>query len=267
VDELRAQQVLPALTSARYGRSLRALDSTGSTNDDARDDALAGAVSGHVVLADVQSRGRGSSGRSWASPPGLDLYLSIVDRPPLALPQLPPLTLAVGLGVAHAVERSLSAGARCEVKWPNDVLLGGKKCAGILVESSTVGDAIELVVIGIGLNVNRLDFPDELSAIATSLRAARPDRAPLDRLAVLVELLASVEREVDHYVVSGSAAVARALEARLAWVGRRVRCGDVEGVLRGVSDSGALRLQTPEGMRELHSGRLVALEPGAAIEP
>lgn len=259
--ELTPERVLPALTTVRYGRSLRSVASTGSTNDDARADGAAGAVSGHVVLADVQTRGRGSNGRSWESPAGLDLYLSIVDRPPLAMPQLPPLTLAVGLGVARAAERLLGQGTRCEVKWPNDVLLDGKKCAGILVEATTLGSAVELTVIGIGLNVNRLDFPDELAAIATSLRAARPGQALFDRLSVLVELLSSVEREVDQFVASGPAAVAHALAPRLAFVGRHVRCGDVEGVLRGVSDSGALRLSTAQGLRELHAGRLSLLDP------
>jgi len=264
VLELTPERILPALTTARYGRSLRALASTGSTNDDARADGAAGAASGHLVLADAQTGGRGSNGRSWQSPEGLDLYLSIVDRPPLAMAQLPPLTLAVGLGVASAVERLLGEGIRCEVKWPNDVLLDGKKCAGILVEATTLGSAVELVVIGIGLNVNRLSFPDALASNATSLRATRPDQAPFDRLAVLATLLAAVEHEVDRFVAAGPAAVAHALAPRLAFVGRQVRCGDVEGILRGVSDGGALRLQTSQGLRELHAGRLTLLDPDPA---
>src|SRR6185503_19101937 len=120
-----------------------------------------------------QRRGRGSHGRSWASPSGGDLYLSIVARPQLPLAQLAPLTLAVGLGVADAADAVLGAAARApaRVKWPNDVWLGGKKCAGILVETRSGSAAPELIV-GVGVNVNRVSFPDELAVTATSLRLA-----------------------------------------------------------------------------------------------
>jgi BirA family transcriptional regulator, biotin operon repressor / biotin---[acetyl-CoA-carboxylase] ligase len=240
----------------RYGRSHRALEVTESTNDDARRDALAGAPNGHVVTAEAQTRGRGSNGRSWSSPPGQDLFVSIVDRPKLPLVHLPPLTLAVGLGVARAVETLLEGRFRSEVKWPNDVWLAGKKCAGVLVESSTSGAAIDYVVIGIGLNVNRLEFDLELREIATSLRACTPEAGPFDRKQVLAVLLDSVEREVDRYVAVGPAAIVQDLEPRLALLGRRARCGDVQGIVAGVSATGALRMHTERGVLELHSGRL-----------
>jgi len=247
------------LTTSRYGRSLRTLAVAGSTNDEARRDALGGAPSGHVVSADAQTRGRGSSGRTWSSPAGQDLFVSVVDRPALPLAHLPPLTLAVGLGVARAVEILLEGRVRSEVKWPNDVWLGGKKCAGILVESSTSGAAIEYVVIGIGLNVNRSDFEPELRDVATSLRACDPTAAPFDRTRALAVLLAEVERAVDRYVVDGPAATVRELEPRLAMLGQPAQCGDVAGVVVGVSATGALRMRTDQGVLELHSGRLTAL--------
>src|SRR5689334_18189002 len=103
VAEIAAERVLPQLRTVRYGRSLRVLATTDSTNDDAHEDAARGALDGHVVVADAQRSGRGSHGRTWASPAGTDLYLSIVARPELSLNELPPLTLAVGLAVAEAV--------------------------------------------------------------------------------------------------------------------------------------------------------------------
>jgi BirA family biotin operon repressor/biotin-[acetyl-CoA-carboxylase] ligase len=259
VHELDASRVEPYLETQRYGRSLRALDETGSTNDDARADAAVGAASGHVVLADMQSSGRGSNGRAWSSPPGQDLFFSIVDRPALALPQLPPLTLAVGLGVAEAVESVLGTPGVCQVKWPNDVWLHGKKCAGILVETSAMGAMVDSVVIGIGLNVNRLEFDEELRDIATSLRATRADHAPFVRPLVLAKLLFAVEHHVDRFVAEGPGSIVKALEPRLAMIGERAQCGDVVGVVEGVSGAGALLMQTEHGVVEVHAGRLLRL--------
>jgi BirA family transcriptional regulator, biotin operon repressor / biotin---[acetyl-CoA-carboxylase] ligase len=257
MHELDPSRVEPQLATQRYGRSLRALDQAGSTNDEARAAAASGAPSGHVVVADMQTSGRGSNGRAWSSPRGQDLFVSIVDRPALSLAQLPPLTLAVGLGVAEAVESVLETPGACLVKWPNDVWLHGKKCAGILVETSASGASVESVVIGIGLNVNRVDFGEELREIATSLRASRADRPPFDRADVLARLLLAVETQVDRFVAEGPAATVRSLEPRLAMIGERARCGDVEGEVAGVSASGALLMRTKGGLTEVHAGRLL----------
>jgi BirA family biotin operon repressor/biotin-[acetyl-CoA-carboxylase] ligase len=184
--------------------------------------------------------------------------LSIVDRVPVTLPALPPLTLAVGLGVADAVDALLGR-TLAQVKWPNDVLLDGKKCAGILIEANSIGDGLDSVVIGIGLNVNRLDFPDALTTDATSLRLQRANQEPFDRDLALARLLDHVENRVDRFVREGAAASVRALEPRLAWLGRRARCGDASGVVRGVAPSGALLLEGDRGLVEVIAGRLEPL--------
>ena len=260
--DLAPNRLQTLLLGRRYGRSLRVLAETASTNDDARADALAGAPDGHVVVADFQSAGRGSHGRVWTSPAGSDLYLSIVERPAMPLAELPPLTLAVGLGVADAVLRTfdVDAGIVPEVKWPNDVWLRGRKCAGILIEASSTGEIAGPVVIGIGLNVNRLEWPDELRSTATSLRAERAAGTPLDRGRVLALLLKEVERCVDVFALHGGAAIASALDSRLALRGQRVRCGAITGKLAGVAPSGAVRIATDQGMQELVAGRLERAE-------
>jgi len=146
------------LTTRVYGRSLEVLAETGSTNDDARTAAERGAPRGHVIVADAQRSGRGARGAVWSSPPGTDLYLSIVERLELAPRDVATLTLAVGLGVRDACATLLGAHGAAPavtVKWPNDVRVGDRKCAGVLVESSSMGEQLGPIVIGIGLDVNR----------------------------------------------------------------------------------------------------------------
>jgi BirA family biotin operon repressor/biotin-[acetyl-CoA-carboxylase] ligase len=256
---LRVDAVRALLTTQRYGHSLRVLSETESTNDDAKSDALGGAPEGHVVVAEMQRSGRGSQGRSWSSPAGLDLYVSIVDRPRIAFADLPPLTLAVGLGVADAVD-TLLGGARTRVKWPNDVWVDRKKCAGILIEASASGPLLESIVIGIGLNVNRTTFPVDLTGAATSLRLAQSADSPLSRSVALSAVLHHVERWVDLFAERGAAPLVAALDERLAMRGEQARCGDLLGIVRGIYPSGALRFETSAGMREVISGRLLPLD-------
>lgn len=241
------------LRTARYGRSLDLRVETDSTNDDARAALEGGAPDGHVVVADRQRAGRGARGRRWDSPGGTDLYVSIAARVPIALASLPPLTLAVGLGVARAAD-VLAPRAAIAVKWPNDLLVDGKKCAGILVEASTRGATLEGTVIGIGLGVNRERFEGELASSATSLRLVTGAR--LDRAEVLALVLGFVEEEIDRFVAGGVESLVPRVDARLAFRGARVRCDEVEGILRGLAPSGALRLETSTGMRDVLTGTL-----------
>lgn len=243
------------LRTTHYGRSLELRALTDSTNDDARSAAREGAPRGHVVVADAQRRGRGSQGRTWDSPAGSDLYLSIVERLALPLDRLAPLTLAVGVGVAQTVE---AARLDTRVKWPNDVWVEGRKIAGILVETSASENRSGPLVIGIGLGVNRVEWPAELEPIATSIR--RESGRTQERVAILAALLANVESWVNRYADDGIAPILEALEPRLALRGSRVRCGDVIGVLSGLSPSGAICLETERGTLELLSGTLRPLE-------
>lgn len=248
---LDAASVGATLRTERYGRSLDLRAETGSTNDDARAAADAGCADGHVVVADRQRAGRGSQGRTWDSPAGVDLYFSIVARVPLEAPRLPPLTLAVGLGVAEAIE---PLAGRARVKWPNDVLLEDRKCAGILVETVSVGARVDSAIIGVGVGVNRTSFAPPLDATATSMRIA--SGRELDRADVLARLLGAIERRVDRYLAAGPEDAAAAVDERLAWRGERVRIGELEGELLGVHPTGAIRLATANGERVLASGRI-----------
>jgi BirA family biotin operon repressor/biotin-[acetyl-CoA-carboxylase] ligase len=262
VHELDHARLRPLLRTQRYGHSLDFRRSTDSTNDDAKQAASQGAPRGHVVIADTQHRGRGSQGRRWSSTDDGDLYLSIVERPEIAFAHLPPLTLAVGLGVAETVDHLLAVGpGHSRIKWPNDILIDDKKCAGILIEATAVGAELQSVVIGIGLNVNRMAFDEELSAQATSLRLQRADQQPVDRGIALAELLLRVEAWVERFARDGSECVAHAVHARMALRDQRAQCGEVSGIVRGVSASGALLMETATGLREVIAGRLLRTTP------
>lgn len=256
-------RVSSLLTTRAYGRSLDVLAETGSTNDDARAAAERGAPRGHVVVADAQRSGRGARGAAWSSPPGSDLYLSIVERLDLAPREIATLTLAVGLGVRAACAELLSACgavAPVTVKWPNDVRIGerhdARKCAGILVESSSMGERVGPIVIGIGLDVNRAAWPEELGRIATSLREACG--ATLDRAEVLATLLEHVEAAVDRLASQGAGAVIAELRGHLAMVGDPVEIDGHTGVLEGIDDDGLLLLRDETGVRRIASGTLRA---------
>ncbi len=250
-------RIAAQLTSARFGRSLELKAVTASTNDDARQAASVGAPDGHVVVADAQTRGRGSRGREWSSPPGTDLYVSLVARLPVPAARLPPLTLAVGLAVAETIDAFL-AGVQAQVKWPNDVWVRRRKLAGVLVEGSSLGEQLEPLVIGVGINVNRRSFPSELRAEASSLALELGDAC--DRNLVLARLLERLEVWVDRFAAEGSATVASALNERLALRGESAHCGDELGVVERVTASGALLLATAHGPRECVSGPLRACE-------
>ena len=219
--------------------------SLGSTNDEALRRAMEGAPEGVVVLADVQTAGRGRQGRAWNDVPGASLAFSVVLRPALPLPRLPLLALAMACSVAEAAEAV--TGHTYDVKWPNDVLFEGRKVCGILAESRSGGDGRPVLVIGTGVNVNHRqeDFPDEIRERATSLRQA--GGAYLNPESVLAAALERFEKYVTLARDRGADALRDAVVDRLPAPGTTValRRGDdrVEGVVEGITETGALRFR------------------------
>lgn len=236
----------------------------GSTNDEAGRLARAGARHGTVVIAESQRAGRGRDGRVWQSPPGMGLYLSAVLRPPLPLVDVPPMTLAIGIGLCDAAR---AAGASAALKWPNDLLVDGKKLAGVLVEAQSQGPRLEAVVIGIGINICG-DLPDAVAATATTLERAAC--AVIDREAFIAALLAHVEHWVDRYVAMGLEEIIPAWQERMA-VGLAARAtvdgAPLDGIVFGLDDDGALLLR--DGAGELHrvrTGDVEVIKPTAQQE-
>ncbi len=221
-----------------------ALQECVSTNDEAARLARAGAVHGTIVVADAQTGGRGRMGRVWTSPPGGNLYLSCVLRPPLALPQTPALALAIGIAVCDAVR---SVGAEATLKWPNDILVGGRKVAGILLEAQSQGSRLESLIAGIGVNLSA-PLPPELADIGTTLLAGVPtaNHAAVARAQFLPVLLASIEQWVDRYVAVGVGVVVDAWNQRMMR-DLIVRAGAITGTALGVDIDGNLRLRDAAG--------------------
>lgn len=255
------ERVAPLLATRAFGRAWRHLPSCRSTNDEATAWARAGAPHGAVVVAEAQSAGRGRFGRSWHSPPGENLYFSTVARPRLGSRAAPPMTLVAAVALAETVA---AAGAAPELKWPNDVLLDGKKCAGILCELTArpAGEGgepeVDFLVIGIGVNLNGREFPSELQERATSLALATS--APIDRAAFAASLCARLERWHDALVSDGPAPVTAAWKRYARLFGRRITVDNgrsrTTGVAEDLAADGALLVRGDDG--QLH--RIVAGE-------
>jgi BirA family transcriptional regulator, biotin operon repressor / biotin---[acetyl-CoA-carboxylase] ligase len=248
-NDLAPGAVLPLLHTQRMGRAYEFFSACASTNDVVRSRAATGAAEGLLVVADSQSAGRGRMGRSWHSPPGENLYLSLLLRPALPARHATPLTLLAGASLARTLA---NAGAAPRLRWPNDLLLPAagefRKAAGILTEMATNGEAVRHVVVGVGVNVNGLEFPPDLAQLATSLRAVC-GRA-FDRVQLLVDFLATFEATYDDFLARGPAS-GLVEWRRYADLGRVCRIDQdgakVEGVANDIDDSGALLVRDDAG--------------------
>lgn len=248
-------------TERLAGHPVSFLEETDSTNNVALALAKAGAPAGTMVVAESQSAGRGRLSRQWLSPPGCGLYVSFILRPTMELGDLPKITLAAGVALCRAVVNATGVGT--QLKWPNDLLLQGKKCGGILTEADgLLAEAPPLVILGIGVNVNTPPalFPAELQGKATSLAVATGReflRGPL--LAALVEEVESVVRRLEQGAFAAILAEWRQRDGligqRLAWLTPQQTV--VTGVSLGPDDEGRLHIRDDGGaIHEVLSGDL-----------
>ena len=243
-------------TAAGFPDPFRLLvrESVESTNDEVRVLAQAGAPDGLVLLAERQTAGRGRRGAAWFSPEGESLAFSILVRPQEPKALWPRLALAAGLAVAEAVESfKLQAG----IKWPNDVWIGQRKVAGILVEAGS-----DFAVVGIGLNVNSTQFPPEVAEIATSLRIeAAQNFASAEVLGEIIRKFAFRRNQIEN----GFDALVSAVQLRCVLTGKRVTLttasGPKVGSVEGIAAGGELLLRTANGLERLIQADEVRLLP------
>lgn len=251
-DTLISSEVLAGLDTAVIGREIVYLPQTESTNTHARNLAENGAVDGTVVIADQQSGGKGRLGRFWVSPPGVNLYLSLILRPDIELSQATQMTFLTAVAVAEAVEAVGDFAP--QLKWPNDVLMNGRKVAGLLNELSAETERIHFMVLGIGVNLNMAadQFPTNLRSPATSLLIEGGKVVP--RLEFTRQLLQKTDRLYARYLESGFDVVRAAWEERCNMLGRRVEVdfqhSRLTGIARGIDEAGALLLTLPDGTEE-----------------
>lgn len=229
-------------------------ESVESTNDEVRVLAQAGAPDGLIVLAEHQTAGRGRRGAAWFSPAGESLAFSILVRPEEPKALWPRLALATGLAVAEAVE---SFGPQAGIKWPNDVWIGHRKVAGILVEAGS-----DFAVIGIGLNINTTAFPPEVSEIATSLRIETSQ--VFSRAEVFGEIIRRFAGR-RHQIGNDFDALIASVRLRCVLTGRRVSLTTANGLgvgtVEGIGTGGELLLRTTNGLERLIQADEVRLLP------
>jgi BirA family biotin operon repressor/biotin-[acetyl-CoA-carboxylase] ligase len=248
------------LTTERLGRVHEHHAELGSTNDRALAWLSDGdAPDGTLVTADAQTAGRGRRGRPWSSPPGRDIYASVILRPGLPTEGFGSLALAVGVGLREGLLRVFGDGlSDLVLKWPNDLLIGRggerRKLAGILCESRWRGREVELVV-GFGVNVHRRadEFPPELRGVATSLAEQLDDADRRGRAEILAALLYELERSLDRFFAGGFAAIRSRYEPHCVVLGREIEIGTEAGGGRqtatavGLDEDGALLVSVRGG--------------------
>lgn len=271
-DRLYPEEIQAGLATRWLARRLEWLDTTDSTNRVAQELARAGAPHGTTVVAEGQTAGRGRLGRAFFSPPYLNLYTSIVLRPSLQLAQAPTAILAAALAVAEAVAEEVGERDAVEIKWPNDVLLGGLKTSGILMELAAEATQVGHLVLGIGVNLNvpREDFPAAFAASATSLRSHL--RRPVARAAFARRLFGTLEPVLDVHAERGFAALRSRFDGFYRMAGRRIAVTEPGGAsFAGVAlepdEDGALRVEREGGRVVRVLAGDVTLSSGKGAQP
>jgi BirA family transcriptional regulator, biotin operon repressor / biotin---[acetyl-CoA-carboxylase] ligase len=247
-----------AFDRARFGNLARELslghpltwtETTGSTNDDALAAAREGTPHGALFVTEAQAAGRGRRGNAWLATPGRGLLFSLVLRPNVTVERAPALALLAGLAVREVVQAAFytyRVNAKALVKWPNDVVVADRKIAGVLVESQVRGETLGAVVVGVGLNVGRMDLPRDVAELATSLAAlgVASDRE---------ELLAAILRAIDVRLrlLEDPETPLKSLVSELnredALNGRRLTVDGRTGVGSGIDEMGYLRVTGDDG--------------------
>jgi BirA family transcriptional regulator, biotin operon repressor / biotin---[acetyl-CoA-carboxylase] ligase len=264
VPDLLLPEILnPLLRGTIFDTQLHHSYKIGSTNTAAMTAAAEGAPEGSVFLAEEQTAGRGRGAHSWQSARSAGIYCSAILRPALPPSEVLVLALAAGLAVHSAIEQ-LHPQVNLDLKWPNDVLIAGKKVCGILVEMNAEATRVRHLVIGIGINVNQTAFPEELEGAATSLRLATGNA--WSRVELTAALLKSLDREYGSLLSQPDVrkSILQRFAERSSWVrGKQVRVQEnaftadettIEGTTEGLDERGFLLLRTSRGVQTILSG-------------
>lgn len=256
-NRLSTEAVKRVLRTARIGSEIYVFDEIGSTNNEAKRMAMDGCADGAIFIADVQHSGRGRlANRTFVSPKGKGLLFSIVLRPKIKPTEASKCTLLAALAVTRAIRRY--TGIECGIKWPNDILVNGRKLVGILTEMNADMDSVKYIVLGIGINVNipREDFPEELRTTATSIEAELS--AAADRFELLGAVCEELERSYEEMLAEGFAPILRAWKRYSVTLGQTVRViapdETYEGRAFDLDADGSLLVETEGGVKTVLAG-------------
>ncbi len=263
-DLLSPEEISGGLKTRVMGRPcVIVFKETDSTNLQAKILASQGAAEGTLVAAETQTQGRGRRGRSWFSPTGQSIYVSIILRPSMAPAQAPQITLMTAVAVARTLQK---AGLKARIKWPNDILVGDRKIAGILTEISTEMDLVDWVVVGLGLNVNTPAdrMPSEIRKIATSVRIQKG--RPVSRVDLLCALLENFETCYEQLKTEGFGPIMEQWRQMTDIIGKRIYVDVMDtrhiGTVAAVDDDGVLILQDDQGrIHRIFSGDVTRVRP------
>ena len=261
-DVMLPQLIRPRVLTQSLGKHILHFFTVDSTNAFASRLLTHGrhVAHGTLVIAESQTAGRGRLGRSWHSEQGSGLYFSLVIRPKVPPGFAPLFTLGTAVALHNAIERSTAL--RVDIKWPNDLLVGGKKICGILAEMQAEFDRVNSLVIGVGLNVNHTTLPPDIAGRATSLRIA--SGRVHSRIELLVDFLEEFESLLTRFESTGPLAIIDSWTRQSSFAyGRQLKVNDgfrvIDGITRGLNPFGALRLETQDGkIEEVYSGDVVS---------
>ncbi len=258
---LLSEERISSYNKARWaGRNLELHETIGSTNDRAKELARKGAPKGTLVLAEQQTGGKGRLGRKWETPAGSAIAMSLILRPEINPEKAAILTLVAALAQARAI-RAVT-GLTPQIKWPNDLVLSGKKVCGILTEMSAVPGGTEFVVVGIGVNCSMTEFPPEISDIATSITLESLSHENMDRNQLIAETMTQFESVYEMFLQTEDASLWKEeYEALLANKDAKVRILNPDqeetGIARGITLTGELVVEREDGsFTEVRSGEV-----------
>lgn len=251
-EELYGRNELESRLETRWaGRPLSYYDKLSSTNLQAKLDAENGAPQGALVVADMQTAGRGRRGRAWSSPAGMNVYFTLILKPAFPVEMASMVTLVMGLAVAEGIRET--CGVEAHIKWPNDIVIKGRKVCGMLAEMSTERDFIHYVVIGVGINVKQQEFVPEIADMATCLEQECGE--PVSRARLVANVMKSFEAYYERFEQDGNlAGFLERYNGLLAGIGGEVRVldpkGEFQGISRGITGTGELLVEREDGTVE-----------------
>lgn len=256
-DRVDAASIASFLTTERFGQTIHYFEECATTQTIAHELARKGAQDGTVVIAETQTNGKGRMSRPWESTKGKGIWMTVIIKPDVLPHQAPQFTLVAAVSIVNAI-KSLYSNFTPVIKWPNDILINGLKCTGILTEMIAEMDRVQALLIGIGINVNqqRDDFPEGLHAIATSLSIE--EKSTLNRAELVGTILNYLEKYSELYVTQGFSPIKKLWEEASGTIGKQIKATTLTEVLQGkaigITEAGVLEIQLENGeIRSIYS--------------